>query len=82
MPDGAAVDDVVFVMLFMYPISVTKLAETEMKDDNQKFKRYIVYTLIFWMLTMCMVIYLIVICITRKIVRTIRMLNLFSINMK
>ena len=75
MPDGAVVEDVVFVMLFMYPISSTKRAEVEMQDANQKFKRYVVYTLIFWMLIMCMVIYLIVICITRKIVRTIRMLN-------
>ena len=82
VPDGAEIDDVIFVMLFMWPVIITKTSENEMIADNSKYQNYINFALIILLLIMCIIIFLIVILITRKIIRAIRVLNQFSIEMK
>ena len=82
VPDGAEIEDVIFVLLFMWPVAITKATETEMSSAVSDALYRILYLFIVLLFLMCIVIYLIVICVTRKIVRSIRVLNRFSIEMK
>ena len=82
VPDGAQVEDVIFVLLFMWPIEITKRTENEMRSTVSRAYYRTLYILITLLFLICIVTHLIVICVTRKIVRAIRVLNQFSIEMK
>ena len=82
MPEGASIDEMVFVIFFMSPMQPLEWFGEYIHSNTEDVQRKIVYSALFVIVSTFIVVYLIVILITRKIIRAIIKLRYFSITMK
>ena len=82
IPEGASIDELVFVVFFMTSLEPLEWFGEYILASREDMKRKIVYSSMFMIVTTFILAYLIVICITRKIIRSIIKLRSISIDMK
>ena len=82
IPEGANIDELVFVVFFMTSFEPLEWFGKYLEASREDMKRKIVYSSMFLIVTTFILAYLIVICITRKIIRSIIKLRSISIDMK
>ena len=82
MPEGASIDELVFVIFFMSPMQPLEWFGEYIHSNTEDMQRKVLYSVLFVIVSAFIVVYLVVILITRKIIRAIIKLRYFSITMK
>ena len=83
VPEGVKnFDDIIFVIFFMTPEAPIQIVQDKMRLETREAKLEIVWAALITFIITALLIMLIVICITRKIIRAIIKLNCFSMDMK